>query len=95
MLGEYRYELFTRPRFTIICRWCGRTAYYTDWVWRVVCSDYCRDRLRPSSQTRAAARIGRPCEVCGDPFTPPRSDGRYCSPACRQKAYRRRNRGGG
>jgi hypothetical protein len=28
--------------------------------------------------------------VCGEPFLPPRSDGRYCSSACRQKAYRRR-----
>jgi hypothetical protein len=30
------------------------------------------------------------CETCGESFTPTRSDGRYCSGACRQKAYRRR-----
>ena len=27
---------------------------------------------------------------CGERFTPPRVDAAYCSPACRQKAYRRR-----
>ena len=30
------------------------------------------------------------CETCGAPFTPTRSDGRYCSSPCRQKAYRQR-----
>jgi len=44
-------------------------------------------------ERRAAGRTGLRCQTCGDPFTPPRSDGRYCSPACRQKAYRAR-RGG-
>jgi hypothetical protein len=30
------------------------------------------------------------CQACGESFTPTRSDGRYCSSPCRQKAYRRR-----
>ena len=30
------------------------------------------------------------CESCGAPFTGVRSDARYCSPACRQRAYRER-----
>jgi hypothetical protein len=30
------------------------------------------------------------CEACGESFTPTRSDGRYCSSPCRQRAYRRR-----
>ena len=30
------------------------------------------------------------CEACGEAFTPTRSNGRYCSSPCRQKAYRRR-----
>jgi hypothetical protein len=37
---------------------------------------------------RAAARDERPCEGCGKPFTPARSDARYCSGACPQHAYR-------
>jgi hypothetical protein len=35
----------------------------------------------------------RACETCGTTFTPTRSDGRYCSSACRQKAYRQRGQG--
>jgi hypothetical protein len=30
------------------------------------------------------------CVTCKEPFTPARSDARYCSPACRQRAYRDR-----
>ena len=32
------------------------------------------------------------CGICGRAFTAPRSDARYCSPACRQSAYRERAR---
>ena len=32
------------------------------------------------------------CVACERKFTPRRSDGRYCSPACRQRAYRERGR---
>jgi len=34
----------------------------------------------------------RPCAVCGEPFAPQRERARYCSSACRQKAYRLRSR---
>ncbi len=33
---------------------------------------------------------GTGCQSCGASFTPERIDTRYCSPACRQKAYRKR-----
>jgi hypothetical protein len=33
----------------------------------------------------------RTCGVCGRRLTAKRSDARYCSPACRQKAYRDRH----
>ena len=33
------------------------------------------------------------CEECGRMFTPKRSDAKYCSNACRQKAYRSRQSG--
>src|SRR4051794_23966160 len=36
----------------------------------------------------------RICACCRRTFTVPRRDARYCSPACRQKAYRRRARPG-
>ena len=34
--------------------------------------------------------LKRTCEKCGQTFTPQRSDGRYCSSRCRQRAYRAR-----
>jgi hypothetical protein len=39
-----------------------------------------------------AERDPRPCECCGENFTPTRVDGIYCKDACRQKAYRQRKR---
>jgi hypothetical protein len=62
-------------------------------------SGYCRAcghkrRLEEARERRWQARADRRCEVCGVTFTPPRSDGRYCSNACRQDAYRKRKLGG-
>jgi hypothetical protein len=37
----------------------------------------------------------RPCAVCGTEFRPWRGDARYCSNACRQKAYRGRKAAAG
>lgn len=31
------------------------------------------------------------CQSCGKPYPTNRIDARYCSPACRQRAYRNRN----
>jgi len=55
----------------------------------------CRDaaRLALARKRRAQRRANRTCEHCGATFTPTRADGRYCSGACRQAAYR--ERGGG
>ena len=39
---------------------------------------------------RRAARSDMACQHCSAIFTPPRSDARYCSPACRTAAYRSR-----
>jgi len=52
------------------------------------CSFSCEQRAR--YQARTAATRHKVCTVCGAAFTPPRADGRYCSPACRQRAYRQR-----
>lgn len=49
-----------------------------------------RDRAQRKRELRARARGDRVCPVCGQPFTPPRSDAVTCSPKCRQKAYRAR-----
>jgi hypothetical protein len=41
-------------------------------------------------ELRRQRRANRPCDGCGERFTGSRSDARYCRPACRQRAYRRR-----
>jgi hypothetical protein len=43
-------------------------------------------------EKRRQARADRTCESCGATFTPGRNDGRFCSSACRQAAYRKRTR---
>lgn len=52
----------------------------------IVCSDRCRAATYRKSVDVA---VTQQCEGCGDEMTG-RSDRRYCSPACRQRAYRRR-----
>ena len=51
------------------------------------------------ANARAQARAGqikqdtRPCcDYCGFPYSPTRSDSRYCHRSCRQAAYRRRQK---
>ena len=59
---------------------------------RSLCSFRCESRVAADKarSKRAKARLPRLCEQCGETFEPRRADSRYCSPACRQKAYRRR-----
>jgi hypothetical protein len=54
----------------------------------VTCSHACTTsltRIRNGNQGS-----GQPCQTCGKQITTGRADSRYCSPKCRQKAYRRR-----
>jgi hypothetical protein len=72
------------------CVECGRRLS-TGGGSRAFCSDRCRwtyhNRLRGA---RIAARRGKMvCEVCGARFIPKRRDAKTCSPACRQKKYRK------
>jgi hypothetical protein len=76
------------------CAGCGRGVVYQRSDWRrrwFACSERClwtaRNRLR--AERLAEARM-LDCAVCGERFHPARSDAVTCSPACRQKAYRRR-----
>jgi hypothetical protein len=53
------------------------------------------DRRRPASEKPDFGLVSyRKCAGCGATFTPGRADGRYCSGACRQAAYRHRKAGG-
>ena len=53
----------------------------------VVCSDTCRSRFYAARRPVTVSVTH--CEGCGAEMTG-RSDRRYCSPACRQRAYRHR-----
>jgi hypothetical protein len=73
------------------CEGCGRKVIEPSrWTWGgrriVACSERCRERARRLRPQPAA----RKCDSCGKSFKPSRVDARYCSSACRQKAYRRR-----
>jgi hypothetical protein len=85
------------------CAGCGRivvSGYGHSWrrdedYWHrgSACSEDCRDKARADRRAdrRREAKKGRTCEVDGNPISPAaRAGARYCSPACRQKAYRQR-----
>jgi hypothetical protein len=66
------------------CAWCGgcmpdnvRTGPY-------------RNMLRPKRHRRTRRYCSTTCRGCGEVLDGKRSDARYCSPACRQRAYRAR-----
>ena len=93
--AEYRDEWFP-PTFALTCPICGRCIRYRDARYRLgVCSARCAraaDAARKRDE-RAVAQLYRDytsCEACGGCFKPRRSDAKFCSSACRQKAYRER-----
>ena len=64
-------------------------------IYRGQWAGYCwscaeRERQAEARERRRQARTDRRCASCDETFTPARSDGRYCSPKCRQRAYRAR-----
>lgn len=75
------------PRPCAVCSRlvCGRGADYEPVT---VCSTACKQvawRVR-----RRLSRDRFACAGCGGAFRPARADARYCTPACRQRAYRSR-----
>jgi hypothetical protein len=93
------HTLDSRETYSGNCPACRRLVYQTDW--RAYHHHYCCDRCRRYHesgfqaalvrQARAEARgPSRPCAQCGEPFEPRRDDAQFCSPRCRQKAYRKR-----
>jgi hypothetical protein len=87
------------------CYWCDRPVFMLYEVWAarpnrigVFCCDRCRYKWhnRRHSEIRKRQRqrfLAKTCEVCGEAFTATRVDTKTCSPACRQRAYRRRKAG--
>jgi hypothetical protein len=83
------------------CKVCQRNwhelrdnGYYGGFAsgdWAGYCGKCAHDaELEERRELRRQARADRPCQGCGRLFTGSRSDSRYCSNACRQRAYRQR-----
>ena len=68
--------------------------YYTICNFRKYCSDACCAvaKAKRVEERKQAHRSEHICKVCGKAFSSKRTDARYCSNACRQKAYRRGER---
>lgn len=72
------------------CAACGRLIVRgaDPLLKRVTCSHSCSTSLTRSRNGNKGT--DRPCPECGDPIVTGRADSRYCSNACRQRAYRKR-----
>lgn len=74
------------------CDGCGRPVVtgYNDYRRWTVCSEPCRVAARREHQR--AERVDAPdrCVGCGAPMPGGRRGRRWCSPACKQRAYRER-----
>jgi hypothetical protein len=75
-----------------VCRRCGRKRYYQgSELWpRTYCTEACRLQARRERYRHSRTRLEATCLRCGREFSTTRAAGRYCSPACRQRAYRQR-----
>jgi hypothetical protein len=72
------------------CQTCGRTVFKERRYMRrhFFCGRSCEEAYW--SRRRRRPKLETVCKVCGAEFTATRSDAKTCSPACKQKAYRRR-----
>lgn len=62
-------------------------------VWTCPTPECKRERkYRAAREKRREERTDLKCQECGDTFTPDRSDAKYCSAACKQRAYRKRKK---
>ena len=59
-----------------------------------VCSNQCRQAVHNANYRRKhpRSRVEQRCGDCGETFRPSRRDAKFCSMACRQRAYRRAQR---
>ena len=84
------YQWRERP-----CKNCGRQVFFHGSrriPYHAVCGDACRYAINlAQARERCARRRGTLiCQTCGEQFTPQRTDARFCSSPCRQRAYRQR-----
>jgi hypothetical protein len=108
MLGEPGDEGYGANRDDLMeefressCGCCKRPIFYDPKVCthrgRLLCTKRCENAYyRGGWRNRWGETPGRPnfqvCQNCNETFTPKRSDAKQCSSACKQKAYRQRQR---
>lgn len=86
----------TWPLLKRACPTCGTVFYTTND--RKIYDDYyqCAPYVHQTrAKFRRRANRVTDCELCGKTFIPDRAGAKYCSAACKQKAYRERKRGSG
>ena len=82
-------ESYRRFVTFIVCYTCDRQVFHYKEDRRPLRCAYCvGDQIR-RNRRKIATVIN--CDCCGKQFLPKRKDTRFCSSACRQKAYRRRH----
>lgn len=87
MKGIFNYASTVRK---ITCFGCGK-EFYTTIKTKKYCSYNTCGNLGNNKLQKYKRYFNRKdmvCPVCEKTFTPKRSDAKYCSNACRQKAYR-------
>ncbi|OKO83156.1 hypothetical protein AC629_22920 [Bradyrhizobium sp. NAS80.1] len=69
------------------CKGCGQRMRLNEAFGRkiIACSDRCAQRERRQRHRQRSRAV---C-ICGIRFVPKRRDAKFCSAACKQKAYRR------
>jgi hypothetical protein len=72
------------------CRHCGRRRYYWNGSPRSYCTEACETAARRARRRHPRWQKRLTCFGCERLFTTTRFDARYCSNACRQRAYRAR-----
>jgi hypothetical protein len=98
--SEWLFDLASRDwRSPRPCQHCGRPVHvdrHRNHLRYFVCSDQCRVAIYNANARQKLKERGKrpvpkqPCVICGEPFTPKRSDAIYCSGACKQRGYRRK-----
>lgn len=82
--GERSYKFNSIEKRT--CPTCNNTFYYPA-IWKkTFCSESCQRKHR--RQELKALIMPKTCPICNTDFRPNRTDQKYCSNACKQKAYR-------
>jgi hypothetical protein len=78
--------------YKLECVFCGNEFYCCNFIARY-CSYRCtNDAYIARRKERKSKERQKICPVCNEQYQAKRKDSIYCSPACRQKQYRERNR---